>query len=549
MGTGFYLGCVRTPAGAHTFTRRHQLERFLCAPRWAGYWCATYNLEYDLMSVFGPRKMLSMDLVWSGDTRIVSASVQVGDTEKERLTFFDVSAFLPQGLRKLAKLVSSEKLEIPMVAGDRAVTPRKREYCARDTEITLKLAHFLQDGFMKLGAQLRLTAASTALDLFRRQFLHERLPVIDDRLRDTVYLGYHGGRVECFRLGEFAGPVFSNDFKGMYSSCMADLNLPSLASLNHTSKLDLTGEGMAKVDLEVPEHLWAGPVPVKEEKLTFPVGRIRGWVPLNEIRNALNAGCRIQKVHSAIQSVKTYPYLREYALKLNEVRETTKEEAVSTVAKLASNSLYGKFASRTGRFEHMPREEWVRRLDRGTLGRYDASRTIELPEFDAVRVCRSQEYPVYSNVIWSAIITSAARCKLYSHLEEDTTIYCDTDSVIGYRQYGTGTRIGTLVCKDVYDRLVVRGNKHYAGKLPGKGNDWDAHAKGVPRDQAREAVLHPEKVIWFRRPVKFLTALRGRGGYRPNQWIEVPKTNRAVYDKRALIGQGQQTVPLKVAMW
>lgn len=547
-GRGFYLGCVHTPQGPVLHENRHRLIRFLMQPRWKGWWVACHNLEYDILNVFGPRELVSMNPCFSG-SKLASIRILLGDnpdSPRDYLHFVDTSNFLQEPLRKLAGLVSSEKLDMTHREGDRRVTARKREYCARDTELVWKLAHYIQDGVNELGGQMKFTAASTALDLYRRRYQPTAFPTLSDDLRNRLFGGYHGGRVECFKLGEFDGPVYGNDFNGMYVSVMQDLNLPDLASLKETRSLDLSREGMARVDLVVPEHLWAGPLPVKHDgKLTFPVGRLSGKWTHNELRQALNAGCVISRVHASVSAPRSEPYLREFSRDMRQIRERPGvSPAVSRMAKLLGNSLYGKFAQRAEDFEYMSRADFARRLDSGTLGAYDPERTQEFPAFDLVRVVRASTYPDFSNIIWSAMITAGARCKLFPHLDEGSTLYCDTDSVIGYRQYPETKSLGSLALKERYRRLVIRGNKLYAGQMD---EGWDAHAKGVPRDQALSVVLDPSRTARFRRPVKLRTALRGREA--ANQWIRVSRRHRAEYDKRSVLGGGEQTLPLKMDMW
>jgi hypothetical protein len=546
-GRGFYLGVVHTPEGPRTFTSKRRLIDFLMRPRWGGWWIACHNLEYDVQNIFGPKEVVNMNPCFSG-SKLCGLRVQVGPTTapRDQLTFFDTSCYLAEPLAKLAKLVNSEKLDMHHKAGDRRVTAKRTEYCQRDAELVWKIANFIQDGLLKLGGQLKFTAAAAAMDLYRRKYQPVSFPVLDDSTRHRFFEGYCGGRVECFRLGDFHGRLYGNDFNGMYASVMQDLNLPDLDTLHQGRDLCLDREGMACVDLEIPDHLWAGPLPHKTgEKLIFPIGRLTGCWPFNELRQALNYGCRIQKVRWAITAAKSSPFLREYAGSLRAIREDPKTEpAVSRLAKLMSNSLYGKWAQRAEDFQYMSRAEFFRQVDQGTIGIYIPERTQEFPLFDLVRVVRNSSFPNHSNVIWAAAITAGARCKLYPHLDEATTLYCDTDSVLGFRGYPKTKTLGQLAHKDNYKRLVIRGNKLYAGETT---DGWESHAKGVPRAQALDVVMHPERPVSFRRPVHLKSALRGKD--RANSWIEVKKQHRAVYDKRTVLGSGEATLPLKLSMW
>lgn len=547
-GRGFYLGTVHTPKGTHVFTRRSAMIRFLDHPRWAGWWCATYNLEYDALNLWSARGVTEMLPCFSG-SRLCALKLKVSDDKHGYLTLFDVGSFLAGGLAPLARLVNLSKLEARHRAGDRRVDRDRIRYCARDAEITWKLAGFVQDGVNALGAEMKLTAAATALDLFRRRYLHARLPCLEGPVQGWLHRGYCGGRVECFRLGDYRGPVFQNDVNGAYVSVMVNQALPDLDNLMARSGtgLDLAQEGMAECWLDVPRDLWAGPLPRKADKLTFPVGRLLGRWTFNELRLAEAAGCRIQRVGTYYQSRHNYPYLREMMTALRAIRESpTTPPAVNRMAKLMGNSLYGKFAQRHEEFCYLPLREYQQavRLGQAVPGvNFDPNRTKIYDACQVVRVVTGTKIPKHSNVIWSAIITAGCRALLYPHLDKATTYYCDTDSVIGLRAYPASRKLGELALQHSYTRLIIRGNKVYAGRDAG---GWNAHAKGVPEGQALAAVRHAGIRLRHKRPVKLRTALTGRAI--ANRWIEVHKELRAEYDKRRVL-PGGETLPLTVREW
>jgi hypothetical protein len=545
-GTGYYLGCVYGPDGAHVFKQRWRLIRYLSRPKWGGYWCACHNLEYDAQNVFGPEEVALMQPCFSG-SKLVGLRLQVkpGRGRGSFLHFFDTSAFLAAPLAKIAPLVGLEKFDAEHKRGVRQVTPQMKDYCVQDTRIVYEIAHWLQRGVNALGAQLNLTAASTSMDCFRRQYQAEDIPQLQPVVQDELHKGYTGGRVECFRLGDFKGRLYGNDFNGMYAAVMIDSRLPEIGSFGQRRKMNLAHEGMSHCRLEVPEHLWAGPLPLKGEKLTFPVGRLDGYWCHNELRQALNYGCRVNKVYASWASSRSESYLREMMAKLRGIRENPNtEKVVSQMAKLLMNSLYGRFASRPENFVYMTRGEFDRRTRSGTLPAYCPERTVIHEKLNLVKVVMPAEYPAYSNTIWSAIITAGARCRLYPHLDEESSYYCDTDSVLGKRRYPETKQLGALALKDRYRRLVIRGNKLYAGEL--SPDRWEAHAKGVPRSLALAAVMEPGRKLEHRRPVKLRSALRG--DQKANAWIQVYKRLSGDYDKRT-VERGGRTRPIRRFDW
>jgi len=548
---GFYLGCVWTPNGGKHFTTRSALIRFLSQSRWRGYRVACHNLEYDALSVFGVEGLCLMEPCYSG-SKLCGLTLRFSEERNDSLLFMDTSCFLPERLKDLAKLVNEEKIEIDTgeLVRDRRVTRQKIDYCLKDAEITWKLANYLQDGFNQLGAEMKLTAAATSLDAFRRRFLHDDLPCLSPELQKKLHRGYTGGRVEALRLGEYEGAVYQNDVNGAYVSVMIDTELPDLGDFAERSSLDLSQQGMADVDVMVPDHLWAGPLPLKGEKLMFPVGHLRGQWTYNELRQALNYGCRIGEVRSCWSSRRTAPYLREMMVYLRSVRENPETpQPMNRLAKLLGNSLYGKFGARQERFGFMRLGDFRAKVANGELVKgVDYFQADLYEDTRIVRVVTGMDYPPYANVIWSAIITAGCRGLLYPHLEQSSSFYCDTDSVIDLRPYPETKTLGKLALQHSYSKVVIRGNKLYAGYgCDEKGKlRWNSHAKGVPRESATRAVLEADAAITVRRPCKLRTALHGER--RAGEWFEQVKRLSWDYDKRRVNADGT-TLPVEVKLW
>jgi len=558
--TGFYLGCLHDGTSPRMFTDRKRLAAALVEEELGGCYIAAHNLEYDLLNVFGPRQVVAMQPCFSG-SKMCSAMLRVKAGTKSDcfVRFFDTSCFMMEPLRKLAPLVGLEKLDMVHKPGFRTAGRKEREYCARDAEIVWKLTGLIQEGVNALGAELKLTAASTALDCFRRKYLHESIPCLGAPLQARLHNGYYGGRVECFRIGDFNdGPYYKNDVNGAYVSVMISGNLPNIGTFGQATTMDLTREGMAHVRLKVPNYLWAGPLPVKGEKLIFPTGNLEGWWTFNELRQAINAGVKVMDVLDAYSSQKSEPYLRDMMLELRKIRENPATPGpVSKMAKLLGNSLYGKFGQRNENVEYYLRENFVMAVEEGWLVPgvdFNPENTEGFPELGLVRVTKPSDFPVHANTIWSACITAGCRNLLYGHIThpmtqegQEHTYYCDTDSVIATVAYPKTKAIGALALEKTYDQVIIRGNKLYAGHEPAT-ETWEAHAKGVPRDLALEAVetCGQDHRLESRRPVKFRTAIKGV--QKANRWMEVHKVLSGNYDKRRVLADGT-TEPLEVKQW
>jgi hypothetical protein len=187
--------------------------------------------------------------------------------------------------------------------------------------------------------------------------------------------------------------------------------------------------GFVHAEITVPE-CYIPVLPIRREKLYFPVGRMRGTWTNEELFIAENFGCKIERIFKAVY-FRTAPILREFVTKLYQLKKGA-EEPTRTIAKYLLNSFYGKFGQNP--------------VKRVYVSEYDApqgSTPILKPDGTPSGFAY---YERTSNAAYllphiSSAVTSKARLHLLSRLNPNI-YYCDTDSVFTTDTILTGDEIG-----------------------------------------------------------------------------------------------------------
>ncbi len=366
-------------------------------------WLIAHNLAYDLTCLRFP------DLSFAGQV--------VADQPKRRRPKVDDDAESPlsQGfivlsnppmilsLRHVAthgRFMALDTLNYFMVPlaelGTACGLPKKRmpkfeepdkvwsEYCLRDVEILertmIGLVRFTADN--DLGC-LKWTASMMAMQSFRHRFMPrtERKRRVQNGSGEWVWrvddVGkicyhdekpvkhlerkcYHGGRVECFRFGQYKGRFYKVDVNGLYPAVMRVGKFPTKLTrwelrdepLELRPTLDYA-RAVADVVIDCPYACY----PLKTEKaLLFPRGRFRTVLAGPELARAAELG-HLAKIGSWAEYTTAglfEQYVRYFAMmRIRFARNGNK--LYERFCKMLLNSLYGKFGQLS--------PEWIARPD------------------------------------------------------------------------------------------------------------------------------------------------------------------------------------------
>jgi hypothetical protein len=369
--------------------------------------------------------------------------------------------------------------------------------------------------FFEQTGMMSETFASHSLKVWRKDFLKERIWKPHDSVTNFVRGSYHGGRVEVFKR---ASPqLLCYDVNSMYPYVMRE-ELP----VQYVAESRLLKEnyfGFVDAEITVPD-CYIPILPVRKDKLYFPIGKLRGVWTNQELFIAENFGCKIQKIFKAVY-FRTASILKEFVTKLYNVKKTS-EEPARTIAKYLLNSFYGKFGQN-------PVKKVYVTLKDAPAGSTPILRPDGHPSGFAYYERTSDAAYLLPHI--SSAVTSKARLHLLSQLNNDI-YYCDTDSVFTTNTLVTGKEIGEW-------SLVGQGEcQFYQPKLYKFKGEWKA--KGLDRSQSIDDYVQGDinRVI-RRKSIKEAM----RDGTDAKMDVNIEKRLRESRPKRAWMSDNQETRP------
>ena len=183
----------------YTENKKDFLKELATNKIYRGSYIVATNLMYDLFGTVPIKKALKIfSCIEKAGTLITAktyASYDNNDfslyhpseikghrTNKEKseyypITFIDTLGHLPASVEYLGKIIGSPKMKSPSYLGKRIPTNKEKPYFKaynkQDADVSRLFIEFLQNNYNELGASLKMTVASTTLDLFRRKYLLE----------------------------------------------------------------------------------------------------------------------------------------------------------------------------------------------------------------------------------------------------------------------------------------------------------------------------------------------------------------------------------------
>jgi hypothetical protein len=339
-----------------------------------------------------------------------------------------------------------------------------------DCEILWKAVHAFEQELFTLGGQLQQTIASTAMNLFRRQYLKRTIRTSETSNQIAVQ-AYFASRVEVFQ--RFVEKVWIYDINSSFPFSMT-FPLPGDLIGMSTSIPDIVSDDclyVADATVEVPE-MAVPPLPFRtteDSRVFFPTGRWRSWFTSTDLNLAMKEGVKIHKIHECYEFEPFHDFAA-YAKEIYSLRVNSSDPFRKLLLKYLLNSLYGKAAESMLKQEMLinPSEE---ELDREKLQMLQPGVWL-----------REKMVPItHRHVIVSAIITALSRRHLYEYAkmceeQKQPIMYCD--SITGDR---------TVVLKDPKGRIVIdpveqvwsKGESSAYGKKESctLGAGWSALAK------------------------------------------------------------------------
>src|SRR6516165_9663206 len=356
------------------------------------------------------------------------------------------------------------------------------------------------------------TFATHALRIWRKEFLKQTLWKPPQKVLDFVRRAYHGGRVEVFK--HTSDMLFAYDVNSMYPYVM-QFPVP-VRYLGQAKKLKDKYYGFVEATVTTPD-IYMPCLPVHLEKLYFPVGRIRNVWTMEELREAETRGAVIERIHQAYY-FEAESLFSEYVQKLYALKKTAKSEATRLISKGLLNALYGKFGQNPTKKIYC--------LERNApSGAYPIMDPDGYPSGFAYYERTSHSAYLLPHL--ACAVTSKSRLHLLSRLD-DSTYYCDTDSVFTSRWFPTSKELGEWGDLGQGEATFIQ-PKLYKWK-----GTWKS--KGLNKEQNIDDFIagNPNMV---RRARSIKEALRD--GVPACEHVETAKYLRETRPKRAWIGDNE----------
>lgn len=415
-----------------------------------GYIMAT-NLQFDILSLFNESSQFKNIEPLIRNSKMLCCKLGIDKDNKKKLIFSDTLNFASFSVEKWGKILNIPKLEKPKCFGKKPKNEDEikelERYNLNDSFITYKAGKFLQQGFNTLGAEMKITIASTSLDLFRRKFQKDIFYQPQEKYLKFLFNGYYGGRCEVIKRGLIKNLKYY-DFNSLYPSVMInEYPMPNNFKYSNFIKLNtiMEYEGVVKIKIKAPD-LYIPYLPLRTEKpnikLLFPKGIFTGYYSFFEIRKAIELGYKIIKFYDGIIYFKKFMPFKEYIEQLykERLKNQINNSSMELINKLFMNSLYGKFAQKIEYKEIIVHESKV------DIKMINASDNVFRSGNFFIFKKRYDKIPAFVNPIFSIYTTAYARDKLYNILikNPNSVYYYDTDSIISNKDFETSHNLGDL---------------------------------------------------------------------------------------------------------
>ena len=564
------------------FHSRAACVKYLFHRKWYNTILTGLNLAFDLNTLYGVRDGFNWECI-NNMGKLITASPSKAEKKKRGFTkkhqylkIIDLGNFIQNmSLKQMGGLFGySAHIDKHILGRDgdkKELAEACLSHCLTGVHVMNEIQHKIHD----LGGTLKITGSSTALDLYRRQYLPKEGQIYDffergetegekkEREEKVKYvkkigkLAYIGGRTEAFKLGLYNNCIYL-DINSSYPSQMDLREFPDINSYKrYTKNLSVdflkelleNEEGQAFVRVQTPKML----IPflhsnLENGKLIFPTGTLTNWYTYPELRYALKLGYKILDVYE-IASFRRVPgktLFGDYVPEMMKYKATCKP-----VAKLLANGLSGKFGQQVPEDDNWTILDSIEdiKIDNeryfsinGQIWKYEPAKEVR-EEFEFVNTA----YPLII-----AYVTA------YGRIQEHETImtigpenvyYMDTDSIIADRSATLQAIDSGLIKIDkkelgAYDiehdniTVDIRGEKYY--RFHDSGKTWTYHIKGVPGYVSADYWLH--RCAAYYRPVKIKTALRT--GQKVNKFIRIYHSDKTKPEKRIYHHRGSE--PLKI---
>lgn len=420
-----------------------------------------YDINYDIIDVNG--RILELTCKFHKYYDIDKETGEEIEKYKDKIMFRDSYAIMPKSLKDLSTSFNVEHRKIdknwfeptkPNYTDKFENWDLFKEYLKYDTLGLYECISHFENIINSYGGEVKLTVASTSLDIFKHKYLKTILNSLTDitkhddntiiKVEDIIRNYYFGGRTEIFkRYGEY---LHYYDVNSLYPYVMLNkmpISQPYYMDLEDLNLKSDSGFVYCDIGFHNPDIIPLIPYKLKMKsanKLIYPMGNWSAWLDLDMYRKAVEIGYDIN-VHHGIVFNTDYifnDFIKDfYALR-------SESDSLKTIGKLILNSLYGKWAQKR------EKKQIIKYLGMDIKYICDNLKVYNLEKNLYEKISISTSKHIIPSI--SAHITTLSQLELYKHLEKcgkDNIYYCDTDSIITSEKLPTGKNLGEL--KEEYE--------------------------------------------------------------------------------------------------
>ncbi|MHA2087031.1 MAG: DNA polymerase [Promethearchaeota archaeon] len=461
---------------------------------------------------------------------------------KNYIRFRDSFRLMPTSLKKITETFKVDHLKGEIDFNKIKIDDETKKYLKNDVIGLYESLEKFETEINNLGGEIKLTIASTAMDLFQRKFMKDSwifqtYPQYDEFVRT----GYYGGRSEVFKKHLKDGYYY--DINSLYPYVMMINYFPVGSPIFIKEyKYDRTEEGMVEIECHIPKDFNIPLLPQHiNNMMLFTTGRIRGIYPMPFLRKLEDLGIDFVCFNALIFGKEKL--FENYVNILYNYRLKHKDDEMGFICKILLNSLYGKFAQKVMRKNFFVNPSMTELME------YVKNKD-EVFTYNEIKDVWYYETILDLNYILPAIscyVTCYAQLEIYKYLENFPVNYCDTDSIFTTGKIKTSTEIGKLKLEMKIKEAIFLSQKLYA-IIDNEGNE-KIIAKGFPQSDLKKQGIEFtfndfENALYNNDYSKFNVAFKSIYGFkealkRKNQFLFYGNKSKSIQNldtKRKFVG-------------
>lgn len=416
-----------------------------------------FNLEFDLGKLLQSQAEYgNLFNIEFGKSLIINGSFNTCKLKGKNIFLKDIYPIVNSSLEKSGKdfELKTFKKDLRVLEKDKyfktvdANDKELLEYLKADvistyelTEKIIALSKLTEEEFVKCP-----TVASLSMKIFKTNFKNDFETIKESTLlkhhEEFVREGYYGGRTEVFKplLNDIG---YHYDVNSLYPAVMEKNLFPAGKSFKTKDNLPQEDIFNLKDFIDKKEYLYIikctvdipyqniPPLPYRDKKLLFPIGKIEGTWTNVELNFALeNANVKILTIENIIWWKEKTNVFERF---VNEQKKIKLEStgAKRLFAKLIQNSLYGKFGMKRCRISYT---DWTEEKQEKIREKSKLSAKI-ITVISPILKYEKTFFADYIRPHFAVFVTAYARIELLKmmklqEIKGNSLYYCDTDSIV-----------------------------------------------------------------------------------------------------------------------